>query len=32
LEAEASDSEMWYVGDPTLDEISADLGGSVERK
>jgi hypothetical protein len=32
LDAEASASEVWYIGDPTLGEIRAELDGSVERK
>jgi hypothetical protein len=32
LDVEASDSEVWYAGDPTLGETSTELDGSVERK
>jgi hypothetical protein len=32
LDAEASASEVWYIGDPTLGEIRTELGGSVEGK
>ena len=32
LDAEASASQVWYVGDPTLGEIQTELDGSVERK
>jgi hypothetical protein len=27
-----SNSKVWYIGDPTLGEITSELGGSVERK
>ena len=32
LDAEASASQVWYVGAPTLGEIKTELDGSVERK
>jgi hypothetical protein len=32
LDAEASASEVWYIGDPTLGEIRSKLGGTVEEK
>jgi hypothetical protein len=32
LDAEASASKVWYIGDPTLGEITPKLDGSVEKK
>jgi hypothetical protein len=32
LDAEASASQVWYIGDPTLGEITSELDGTVERK
>ena len=32
LDAEANASQVWYIGDPTLEEIKTELDGSVERK
>ena len=32
LDAEASASQVWYIGDPVLGEIKTELDGSVERK
>ena len=32
LDAEASASEVWYVGEPTLGEIKIALDGSVEKQ